>query len=288
MTGSCRTTRGIVAGVMSFLLENNCTLLSLQQYNDAEKKRFFIRSVFHPQKQFAKTAFRPGQLSDIEKLRENFKPVAEQFKMEWSIDDPQIPFKVLIMVTKANHCLREILYRRRTGELPIEITAIVSNHDDLRTEAEDAGVRYVHFPVNASTKAGQEKRLLELVDETGSELIVLARYMQILSPGLAKKLSGRCINIHHSFLPAFKGAKPYHQAHSRGVKLIGATAHYVTEDLDDGPIIEQQITRVDHNHTADDLARVGMENERAALIKAVKYHIEHRAFLSENRTIIFY
>jgi formyltetrahydrofolate deformylase len=194
---------------------------------------------------------------------------------------------VLIMVSKFDHCLDDLLYRLHKGELPMEITAVVSNHKDLRPMVEREGIRFIHLPVNKDNKAVQEKALLEIIEETQTDLVVLARYMQILSDTLCKELSGRAINIHHSFLPGFKGAKPYHQAYERGVKLIGATAHYVTSDLDEGPIIEQSVQQVDHTHSPDMLVAIGRDTETVALAKAVRLHIEHRVFLDGNKTVIF-
>ncbi|MET0289992.1 MAG: formyltetrahydrofolate deformylase, partial [Pseudoxanthomonas sp.] len=197
------------------------------------------------------------------------------------------PMRVLLMVSKFDHCLADLLYRHQKGELNMEITAIVSNHLDLRPMAEREGIRFIYLPVTKDTKTGQEAELMKIVDETGTDLVVLARYMQILSNNLCKQLAGRAINIHHSFLPGFKGAKPYHQAFERGVKLIGATAHYVTSDLDEGPIIEQEVQRVDHALRPDDLVAIGRDTETVALSRAVKYHIEHRVFLNGDRTVIF-
>ena len=207
--------------------------------------------------------------------------------MDWQFHNPAVAVKTLLMVSKYDHCLDDLLYRQRKGEFNMEITAVVSNHQDLRPMVEREGIRFIHLPVTKDTKAQQEQRLLDIVAETGTELVVLARYMQILSNELTKQLSGRCINIHHSFLPGFKGAKPYHQAYDRGVKVIGATAHYVTSDLDEGPIIEQILTRVDHNYGPNHLVRVGRDNECMALAKAVKYHIERRVFLDGNKTVVF-
>jgi formyltetrahydrofolate deformylase len=207
--------------------------------------------------------------------------------MQWKIHDPADAVKTVIMVSKDDHCLDDLLYRRRNGELNMSITAVVSNHLDLRPMVEREGIRFIFLPVTKENKAQQEARLLEVVEETGAELVILARYMQILSDELARRLAGRCINIHHSFLPGFKGAKPYHQAFDRGVKLIGATAHYVTPDLDEGPIIEQMVTRVDHNFRPEQLVRVGRDNECMALAGAVKFHIERRVFLHGNKTIVF-
>ena len=213
--------------------------------------------------------------------------MSDAFDMEWRIHDPKVAVKTLIMVSKYDHCLDDILYRRRKGEFNMEVTAVVSNHVDLRAMVEREGIRFIHLPVTKDTKTQQEQRLLEIVAETGTELVVLARYMQILSNELSAELSGRCINIHHSFLPGFKGAKPYHQAYERGVKVIGATAHYVTSDLDEGPIIEQILTRVNHNYKPEHLVRVGRDNESMALAKAITYHIERRVFLDGNKTVVF-
>lgn len=207
--------------------------------------------------------------------------------MQWDIFDTSEPMRVLLMVSKFDHCLADLLYRRNKGELNINITAIVSNHLDLRPMAEREGIRFVYLPVNKENKIQQEAELLKIVEETQTELVVLARYMQILSDNLCKQLAGRAINIHHSFLPGFKGAMPYHQAYERGVKLIGATAHYVTSDLDEGPIIDQEVQRVNHTHRPNDLIVVGRNTETIALARAVKYHTEHRVFLDENKTVIF-
>ena len=223
----------------------------------------------------------------IETIKNTFHQVSNTFDMEWHIYDPDVPVKTLILVSKFDHCLDDILYRRRKGEFNMEIAAVVSNHLDLRAMVEREGLRFIHLPVTAETKALQEQQLLELIDETRAELVVLARYMQILSDGLSQQLAGRCINIHHSFLPGFKGAKPYHQAYDRGVKLIGATAHYVTSNLDEGPIIEQVLTRVDHNFKPEHLVRVGRDNECMALARAITYHIERRVFLDGNKTVVF-
>jgi formyltetrahydrofolate deformylase len=223
----------------------------------------------------------------IENMRIEFNEVSQRFAMDWQFHNPAVAVKALLMVSKYDHCLDDLLYRQRKGEFNMEITAVVSNHQDLRPMVEREGIRFIHLPVTKDTKAQQEQRLLDIVAETGTELVVLARYMQILSNELTQQLSGRCINIHHSFLPGFKGAKPYHQAYDRGVKVIGATAHYVTSDLDEGPIIEQILTRVDHNYGPNHLVRVGRDNECMALAKAVKYHIERRVFLDGNKTVVF-
>jgi len=278
LTASCRAGAGVVAAVTSFLAERDCYICALEQFDDESTETFFMRAVFRLQ----------DKSPEIEEVREAFISISQQFEMKWNIDDPTIPVKTLIMVSKYDHCLDDLLYRRRKGELNMTVTAVVSNHQDLRPMVEREGIRFIHLPVTKETKAQQEERLMEIVDETDTKLVVLARYMQILSNNLSSQLSGRCINIHHSFLPGFKGAKPYHQAFHRGVKVIGATAHYVTSDLDEGPIIEQILTRVDHNYKPHHLVRVGRDNESMALAKAVKYHIERRVFLDGNKTVVFH
>jgi formyltetrahydrofolate deformylase len=207
--------------------------------------------------------------------------------MEWSIHDAEKKPRVLLMVSKFDHCLVDLLYRQRTGVLKMDISAVVSNHPDFKTLVEAQGIPFILLPVTPETKAQQENRLMEIVGETNSELVVLARYMQVLSNDLCRRLRGRAINIHHSFLPGFKGAKPYHQAHERGVKLTGATAHYVTADLDEGPIIEQIVERVDHTYTPEKLAAAGRDSECRALAAAVRFHIERRVFLNGSRTVVF-
>ncbi|WP_312495715.1 formyltetrahydrofolate deformylase [Pseudomonas cremoris] len=278
LTVSCPATSGIVAAVTSYLAQQKCYISELAQFDDEYTGRFFLRAVFR---------FNVGVVGDIEALKPGFEPVAHEFDMTWQIHDRSRPMKVLLMVSKFDHCLSDLLYRRHKGEMEMEITAIVSNHKDLRAMAEREGIRFIHLPVTKDTKAQQEQALLDVVRETGTELVVLARYMQILSDDLCKQLSGRAINIHHSFLPGFKGAKPYHQAFERGVKLIGATAHYVTSDLDEGPIIEQEVQRVDHAYKPEDLVAIGRDTETVALSKAVKYHLEHRVFMNHDRTVIF-
>ena len=276
-TGTCRAGSGVVAAVTSFLAERDCYICALEQFDDESTGKFFMRAVFRLQ------ANSPA----IETIKNTFHQVSNTFDMEWHIYDPDVPVKTLILVSKFDHCLDDILYRRRKGEFNMEIAAVVSNHLDLSAMVEREGLRFIHLPVTAETKALQEQQLLELIDETRAELVVLARYMQILSDGLSQQLAGRCINIHHSFLPGFKGAKPYHQAYDRGVKLIGATAHYVTSNLDEGPIIEQVLTRVDHNFKPEHLVRVGRDNECMALARAITYHIERRVFLDGNKTVVF-
>lgn len=275
---SCPATSGIVAAVTSFLADHGCYISEMAQFDDEVSGSFFMRAVFRFNASFA---------GEIQQIQDGFVDVAERFEMTWELHDTTEPMRVLLMVSKYDHCLADLLYRHQKGELQMKITAIVSNHLDLRPMAEREGIRFIYLPVTKDSKAQQEAELLKIVDETKTDLVVLARYMQILSDDLCKQLSGRAINIHHSFLPGFKGAKPYHQAFDRGVKLIGATAHYVTSDLDEGPIIEQEVQRVDHNYTPDALVAVGRDTETVALSKAVKYHLEHRVFLNHDKTVIF-
>ena len=276
-TGTCRAETGVVAAVTGFLASRNCYISALEQFDDDSTQKFFMRAVFRTQK----------DSPAIDKISAEFSEVAQKFDMQWKFHRPQVAVKTIIMVSKYDHCLDDLLYRQRKGEINMEITAVVSNHQDLRPMVEREGIRFIHLPVTSETKALQEQRLIEIVNETNSELVILARYMQILSNDLSTTLSGKCINIHHSFLPGFKGAKPYHQAFDRGVKVIGATAHYVTSDLDEGPIIEQILTRVDHTYDANQLVGVGRDNECLALAKAVKYHVERRVFLDGNKTVVF-
>jgi len=274
---TCKATGGIVAAATSFLWANGCYISELNQYDDDSNGRFFMRLVCRIE----------SENLDVDLIKEGFTEIAKQFDMEWELYDSAVPKRVLIMVSKSDHCLANLLYRFHKGELPIEITAIVSNHKDLRHMAEREGIRFVHLPINKENKREQELALLDLVKETETELVVLARYMQILSDSLCKELAGNAINIHHSFLPGFKGARPYHQAFDRGVKLIGATAHYVTSDLDEGPIIEQAVQPVDHAYGAEQLVSVGRDTETIALSRAVKLHCQNRVFLYGNKTLVF-
>jgi formyltetrahydrofolate deformylase len=250
----------------------------MQQFDDVLTGRFFVRVSFYGD---------PVQTPVLEALKTEFLEVAEREDMEWAIHDGEKKPRVLIMVSKFDHCLNDLLYRHRTGELKMDITTVVSNHPDLRPMVEGHNIPFVCLPVTPETKAGREQQLLDIVSATDSELVVLARYMQVLSDDLCRSLRGRAINIHHSFLPGFKGAKPYHQAHARGVKLTGATAHYVTADLDEGPIIEQIVERVDHTFTPEKLAAAGRDSECRALASAVKFHIERRVFLNGSKTVVF-
>lgn len=277
LKASCDATSGIVAAVTSYLAEHDCYIAEMHQFDDEENQRFFMRAVCRIK----------GTDNSIESIRDSFAEQVSAFGMDWNIFDKEEPVKVLLMVSKFDHCLDDLLYRYRKGELPMEITAVVSNHKDLRPMAEREGIRFVHLPVTKDNKAEQEAALLDIMQETQTDLVVLARYMQILSDSLCKQLHGRAINIHHSFLPGFKGAKPYHQAHTRGVKLIGATAHYVTSDLDEGPIIAQSVQPVDHTYSADRLVAVGRDTETVALATAVRMHLEHRVFMYGNKTVAF-
>jgi len=278
ITATCPATSGIIAAVTGFLSQSQCYISELSQYDDEHLGHFFLRARFR---------FNDSVSVDIETLKKDFAAIAEKLTMRWDIYDTSEPMRVLLMVSKFDHCLTDLLYRRNKGELNITITAIVSNHLELRHMAEREGIRFIYLPVNKENKARQEEQLINIVEETHTELVVLARYMQILSDNLCQKLAGRAINIHHSFLPGFKGAMPYHQAYERGVKLIGATAHYVTSDLDEGPIIDQEVQRVDHTYRPNDLIVAGRNTETIALARAVKYHTEHRVFLDENKTVIF-
>ncbi|WP_458729878.1 formyltetrahydrofolate deformylase [Pseudomonas brenneri] len=275
---SCPATSGIVAAVTSYLAGNSCYIGEMAQFDDEFSGKFFMRAVFR---------FNDGHAGDIAQLKAGFEVVASDFAMQWELHDTRDPMRVLLMVSKFDHCLTDLLYRYHKGEMDMTITAIVSNHLDLRPMAEREGIRFIYLPVNRDNKAQQEAELMNIIEDTGTELVVLARYMQVLSDDLCKKLAGRAINIHHSFLPGFKGAKPYHQAFDRGVKLIGATAHYVTSDLDEGPIIEQEVQRVDHAYKPDDLVTIGRDTETVALSKAVKFHLQHRVFLNHDKTVIF-
>jgi formyltetrahydrofolate deformylase len=277
LTLRCPDRPGIVHAVTGFLVENSGNIIQSQQYGDADTGRFFLRVHFEVSD--------PG--IDLDALRAAFAPVAERFSMGWELWVAGAPYRTLIMVSKFGHCLNDLLFRWSTGALQIEIPAIVSNHRDFEKLAEQYGIPFHHIPVTPETKEVAEKQLLHLVDELEIDLVVLARYMQVLSNETCRALSGKAINIHHSFLPSFKGARPYHQAHQRGVKLIGATAHYVTSDLDEGPIIEQDVARVDHGFTADELVRVGRDVECQVLSRAVRWHCETRIMLNDSKTVVF-
>lgn len=274
LTLACDDKPGIVAGVSTYLANYQYNITDSQQYRDDGSNRFFMRTEF-------------AAKDDLAHIKAQFSPIADSFAMEWDIHTLDYKPRVLIAVSKAGHCLNHILYRYESGKLPIEIPAIISNHDMLRKMAEWHDIPFYHFPVTPDTKAQQEAQLIELVEKLDIDVVVLARYMQILSPDLCKKLHGKAINIHHSFLPGFKGADPYKQACERGVKIIGATAHYVTEELDEGPIIEQEVIRVDHSHTPEDLKLLGQDIESQVLSRALRYHIQRRVFPIGNKTVVF-
>lgn len=278
LTASCGSRMGTTAAVTSFLAARRLYIMEMHQFDDTISRRFFVRV------KFCAVA---GEPFDLSSLRGDFVSVATKEDMHWAIHDCAQRLRVMIMVSNLDHCLEDLLYRLRTGELPMVVPAIVSNHSTLKHIADQNGIPFYHLPITPETKAAQESRLFELIEQTQTELIVLARYMQILSDAVCRKLHGRVINIHHSFLPGFVGAKPYLQAHSRGVKLIGATAHFVTPDLDEGPIIEQVVERVDHSFTPESLTAWGRESERRALTTAVKLFLEHRILLNGDRTVIF-
>jgi formyltetrahydrofolate deformylase len=278
LSASCPSRMGTTAAITGFLAARRFYLMEMHQFDDTLSQRFFVRITF---------CAVAGEKVDLERVRREFSPIAEAEEMEWRIHNSLERMRVLIMVSNFDHCLEDLLYRHRTGELKMDVTAVVSNHVTLQPIALRHNLPFFHLPVTPATKAEQERRLLELVESTRTELVVLARYMQILSDDLCGKLRGRAINIHHSFLPGFKGAKPYHQAYDRGVKLIGATAHYVTHDLDEGPIIEQVVERVDHFSTPEMLVAAGRDSERRALSTAVRYAIEQRVFLNGSRTVVF-
>ena len=275
LTLACPDRPGIVARVSAFLFERGGNILDAQQFDDEETGRFFMRVVF------------AGDQS-AETLRAAFAPHAEEFGMDWTLRDSKVKKRVMILASQQDHCLADLLYRWRRGELPMTLAAVVSNHAaDTYAHLDLSGVPFHHLPVVRDTKMEQEAALWKLIQETQTELVVLARYMQVLSDGLAAKLEGRCINIHHSFLPGFKGARPYHQAHQRGVKVIGATAHYVTADLDEGPIIEQDVERISHRDTPRDLIRKGRDIERRVLARAVRWRLEDRVLLNGSKTVVF-
>jgi len=271
---SCPDRPGIVHAVSGLLAEHGGNITESQQFGDPDTGLFFMRV----------EVLAPTPRAQLEAA---FGALAESFDMTWSLDVAGRRMRTVVMVSKADHCVNDLLVRERAGTLPVDIVAVVGNHEHLRDLTEFYGKRFVHIPVTADTKPAAEAALLDLVGELDAELVVLARYMQILSPELSQALHGRAINIHHSFLPSFKGARPYFQAHDRGVKLIGATAHYVTADLDEGPIIEQDVERVDHTSTVDSLTAIGADVERRALARAVRWHAEHRVLLDGHRTIVF-
>jgi len=276
LTLSCPDRPGIIRAVAGHLADAGCNVVDSQQFADPQTKRFFLRAQADP----------PAGL-DLDVLRGSFAAVGHHFGMDWAIHAAAARPRVLIMVSKAGHCLNDLLFRWETRALHAEVVAVVSNHTDLRPLAARHGVPFHHVPAPPEGKAEAERALLELVESQRADLVVLARYMQVLSDRLCAKLAGRVINIHHSFLPSFAGAKPYHQAYERGVKLIGATAHYVTADLDEGPIIEQEVHRVDHAFRPADLVAAGQDVECLVLSRAVRWHVEHRVMINGHRTVVF-
>lgn len=274
---SCPNQIGIVAAVSGFFASHRCNLVGSSHFDDEVTDRFFMRAVF--------------DISESplvhETLLKHFEPIGQKFFMNWQIIDSQSKLKGVIMVSKYDHCLNDLLYRYRNQSIPMDIKAVISNHPDLKKFTEFYGIPYFHLPVNKQNKREQEAKMLKIIKYFKAEFVVLARYMQILTGETCRILEGKIINIHHSFLPSFTGAKPYHQAYDRGVKLIGATAHYVTEKLDDGPIIEQDTVRVNHAHTPEQLVGIGRDLENIVLARALKYHCEHRILLNGNKTVVF-
>jgi formyltetrahydrofolate deformylase len=277
LTLSCPDRPGIVQAVSTFVTGHGLNIVESHQFCDRDAARFFMR--------VAAEGLTDGS-PDLDVLRANFESVAREFAMDWRLVDARRRPRMLIMVSKFGHCLNDLLYRVRTGQLRADVAAVVSNHPDWRGLVEAAGIPFVHLPVDAGSKADAEDKLLQLVEQEQVELVVLARYMQILSPQLCDRLRGRVINIHHSMLPSFKGARPYQQAHDRGVKLVGATAHYATSDLDEGPIIEQEVQRVDHAMNAAAVAALGRDTECLALARAVGYHLENRVLVHGHKTVV--
>ncbi len=273
---ACVDRKGIVAAVANSIASQNCNIIESSQYGDENTGRFFMRVAISCTDEMTSDNF-----------TEAFMPVATAFRLEWQIHDLRKKLRAMIMVSQGGHCLNDLLYRTSANRLPMEVTSIVSNHTTWQRRAAHEGITFTHLPITPENKLDQEGKLLAMVEEQKVDLIILARYMQVLSDQLCRKLDGRVINIHHSFLPGFKGARPYHRAYDRGVKMVGATAHYVTPDLDEGPIITQDVSVVDHADTVDDLIAQGQDTESRVLARAVKLHLEHRVMLNGNRTIVF-
>ncbi len=276
LTVACKSKRGIVAAISSYLAEQGCNIIDSSQFDDLSTGMFFTRVSFISEEGVA-----------LDKIREGFAPIAEKFDMTSEIHDGDQRMKVLLMVSRFGHCLNDLLYRWKIGALPIDIVGVISNHFDYQKVVVNHDIPFHHIKVTKENKPQAEAQIMQIVESTGTELIVLARYMQVLSDAMCQKMSGRIINIHHSFLPSFKGANPYKQAYERGVKLIGATAHYVTADLDEGPIIEQDTARITHAQSADDYVSIGRDVESQVLARAIHAHIHHRVFLNGNRTVVF-
>lgn len=277
LTAQCPSQLGTVDVVTRYLREHNCYVTEHQSFDDQASQQFFIRVEFRPL---------GGEL-DIPRFEADFAPRAGEFGMSFELTPPERLTPVVIMVSKADHCLNDLLYRYRTGQLPITIKAVISNHPDLAPLAEWHGLEYHHLPISAETKPEQEAAVWRIIEQSGAELVVLARYMQVLSSEMCERLSGRAINIHHSLLPGFKGAKPYHQAFEKGVKLVGATAHYINDDLDEGPIISQGVEPVSHADSPEDLVARGRDIECLTLARAVSLHVQRRVFLNGKRTVVF-
>lgn len=278
LTVSCPEANGIVRAVSDFLYQRGATISEAAQHRDPVIDRFFMRVEFEELE---------VDLPSVEKLDEDFASLAQQFDMQWEFFDLRHKPRMLLAVSRHGHCLVDILHRWSSGVLPAEVVGVVSNHDDMRDITEWHGLPYYHLPVTAETKDEQESNILDIIASQAVDVLALARYMQILSPKLCEAMAGRAINIHHSFLPGFKGANPYRQAYMRGVKIIGATAHYVTTDLDEGPIIEQSVERIDHNFDIEELVQIGRDAECAAFARALKWHCEHRIIINGNKTVVF-
>jgi formyltetrahydrofolate deformylase len=276
MTVSCQSRPGIISAISTYLSDRDCDIIESAQFVDHDGEHFFLRMAFDA----------PETIRSDAVLIEELQPIVDRFAMNLTVRDARRQPRILIMVSKFGHCLNDLLYRHSIGALPIDIVGVVSNHDAFRSQVELHGIPYHHLPVSPGNKLEQEIRLMEIVETHDVELVVLARYMQVLSQDLCTRMAGRIINIHHSFLPSFKGAKPYHQAYARGVKLIGATAHYVTDDLDEGPIIEQEVARVDHSMSPDDLVAIGRDVESVVLARAIRLHIEARVMVHDHRAIV--
>lgn len=278
LTVSCPEANGIVRAVSDFLFQRGATISDAAQHRDPVIDRFFMRVEFEEVE---------ADLPSAEKLDEDFLPLAGQFDMQWSFFDVRRRPRVLLAVSTHGHCLTDLLHRWSSGALPADVVGVVSNHEDMRGISEWYGLDFHYLPVTPDTKLQQEQALMEIISQKQIDLLALARYMQILSPRMCAMMAGRAINIHHSFLPGFKGANPYRQAYMRGVKIIGATAHYVTTELDEGPIIEQAVERIDHNFDIDELVQIGRDAKCAAFARAVKWHCEHRIIVNGNKTVVF-
>ncbi|MBM2294322.1 formyltetrahydrofolate deformylase [Sulfitobacter pseudonitzschiae] len=276
LTVTCQSRRGIVAAISTFLAEFGCNIIDSSQFDDMETNRFFMR-----------VSFVSEAGADWQTLYDAFDAIAEKFDMQFDFHDEAIRMKVVIMVSRFGHCLNDLLYRWRIGALPIDIVAVISNHTDYQKVVVNHDTPFHHIKVTPENKPDAEARIMEVVEDVDAELVILARYMQILSDDMCQKMSGRIINIHHSFLPSFKGANPYKQAFERGVKLIGATSHYVTADLDEGPIIEQDVVRITHAQSANDYVSLGRDVESRVLARAIHAHAHHRVFLNGNKSVVF-